>query len=148
MLKFCPTLLKKLKKINHNEGILNSSNKNKTMWDTIKLETGKNFSKADIQVLVIDHGYSCDQQVIADAFNNYFYSIADKITNNNTHNKTGTNKILLPLLFIFYHRSLNIPFLLWGLNLFQLKKWMWRSFYQVIKNQCCFNLFPTNVHMQ
>jgi len=86
------------------------------------LETGKNFSKADIQVLVIDHGYSCDQQATADAFNNYFYSIADTITNNNTHNKTGTNKILLPHLFIFYHRSLNSPFLLRGLNLFQLKK--------------------------
>ena len=70
------------------------------------------FSKPDIQVLVFHHGYSCDQQVIADAFNNYFYSIADTITSNNTHNKTGTNKILLPLLFIFYHRSLNIPFLL------------------------------------
>lgn len=54
----------------------------------------------------------CDQQVIADAFKNYFHSVADTITSNNTHNKTGTNKILLPLLIIFYHRSLNISFLL------------------------------------
>jgi hypothetical protein len=45
-----------------------------------------------IQVLVIDIGYSCNQPVIADAFNNYFHSIADTVTNNITHNKTGTNK--------------------------------------------------------
>ena len=100
------------KKINHNQGILKSSNKNKNIWDIIKLETGKNFSNADIHVLVIDNGYSCDEQIIADAFNNYFHSIADRVTNNNTHNKTGTNKILLPLLSIFYDRSLNISFLL------------------------------------
>ena len=106
------------KKINHNRGILKASNKNRTIWDIIKLETGKNFSNTDIQVLVIDNGYSCDQQVIADSFNNYFHSTADTITNNNTHNKTGTNKILLPLLFIFYHGSLNISCLLGGLNRF------------------------------
>jgi len=64
------------------------------------LET-ENFSKADIQVLFIGNGYSCDQQVTADAFNNYFYSIADTITNNNHNIKTGTNKLLLPLFFIF-----------------------------------------------
>jgi hypothetical protein len=76
------------------------------------LANGKNVSNADIQVLVVGNGYSCDQEVIVDAFNNYFHSIADTITNNNTHNKTGTNKILLPLLFIFYHTSQNISFLL------------------------------------
>jgi hypothetical protein len=35
---------------------------------------------------------SCDQQAIADAFNNYFLSTAYKITKNDTHNKVGTNK--------------------------------------------------------
>jgi hypothetical protein len=110
--KILSNITEEAKKINHNQGILKSSSKNKTILDIIKLETGKNFSNADIHVLVIDNGYSCDQQVIADAFNNYFHSIDNTITNNNTHNKTGTNKILLPLLFIFYDRSLNISFLL------------------------------------
>jgi hypothetical protein len=55
-----------------------SSNNNKTTWDIIKLETGKNFSDGDNQVLDIK-GKSSDQQDIADAFNNYFLSIANTI---------------------------------------------------------------------
>jgi hypothetical protein len=40
-------LLKKLKKINYNRRILKSSNNNKTTWDIIKLEIGKNFYNGD-----------------------------------------------------------------------------------------------------
>jgi hypothetical protein len=40
------------------------------------LDTGTNFSNGDIQVLDID-GKPYYQQAIADAFNNYFLSIAD-----------------------------------------------------------------------
>jgi hypothetical protein len=52
------------------------------------LETGKNFSNGDIPVLDIEGKPSCNQQAIADAFNNYFLSF----TKNNTHNKIGTNQ--------------------------------------------------------
>jgi len=56
---------------------LKSSNKNKTAWDIKNLETGKNFSNGDIPVMDIEGKPSCNQQAIADVFNNYFLSIAD-----------------------------------------------------------------------
>jgi len=56
------------------------------------LETGNNFSNGDIPVLDIEGQPSCNQQATADAFNNYFLSIADTFTKNNTHNKIGTNQ--------------------------------------------------------
>jgi hypothetical protein len=94
--------LEKQKKINNNRRILKLSNDDKTIWDIIKLEIGKNFSNADVHILVIDIGYSCNQPVIADAFSNYFHSIADIFTSNNTHNTTGTNKNITstPLIFL------------------------------------------------
>jgi hypothetical protein len=99
--------------MNYNRRILKSSSNNKTTWDIIKLEIGKHFSNGDNQVLDIK-GKSSDQRDIADAFNNYFLSIADTITEYKTHNKIGTDKILLPLISIFYHEFLKICFLLWG----------------------------------
>jgi hypothetical protein len=109
------SVIKEAKKMNYNRRILKSSNNNKTTWDIIKLEIGKNFPNGDNQVLDIK-GKSSDQRDIADAFNNYFLSIADTITEYKTHNnnKIGTDKILLPLISIFYHKFLKICFLLWG----------------------------------
>jgi hypothetical protein len=73
------------------------------------LETGKKFSNGDIPELDMKGKPSCSQQPVADAFNNYCLSIADTFTKNNTHNKLGTKKILLPLLSLFYLRFLKIP---------------------------------------
>ena len=44
--------------------------------------------QTDIQELVIDTKHLKDQQDIADTFNNYFSTIIDKISINNTNNKT------------------------------------------------------------
>jgi hypothetical protein len=41
------------------------------------LDTDANFSNGDIQVLDIEGKPSYYKQAIADAFNNYFFSIAD-----------------------------------------------------------------------
>jgi len=87
--------------MNYNRRILKSSNNNKTTWDIIKLEIGKNFSNGDNEVPDIK-GKSSNQRDIADAFNNYFLSISDTITENKTHNKIGTDKDITstPLYFL------------------------------------------------
>ena len=95
--KILSNIIKEAKNMNYNRRILQSSNNNKTTWDIIKLEIDKDFSNGDNQVLDIKEKSSG----IADAFNNYFLSIADIISENKTHNKTGTDKILLPLHSIF-----------------------------------------------
>jgi hypothetical protein len=67
--KILSNAIKEAKKMNYNRRILKSSNNNKTVWDIIKLEIGKNFSNGDNEVLDIK-GKSSDQRDIADAFNN------------------------------------------------------------------------------
>jgi len=42
---------------------------------------------------MIDSKHLKDQQDIADAFNNYFLSIIDKISKTNVYNKTNNEKI-------------------------------------------------------
>jgi hypothetical protein len=56
------------------------------------VETGKFFFLIEISVLDIKGKPSCNQQAFSDTFNNYFLSIADTFTKNNTHNKNGTNQ--------------------------------------------------------
>jgi hypothetical protein len=41
---------------------------------------------------MIEGAPSCDQQVIAEAFNNLFFSIVVTVNNKNTYNKTRINK--------------------------------------------------------
>jgi len=55
--------------------------KNKTVWNIIKLETGKKITNEDTHVLNIEGNITSKHQVIADAFNNYFLSAAEKINN-------------------------------------------------------------------
>jgi hypothetical protein len=75
------------------------------------LETGKNFSNGDIPVLDIEGKTSCNQQAIADVFNNYFLSIADTITENKTHNKIGTDQDITstPLYFLLQVSKNSFP---------------------------------------
>jgi len=69
----------------------------------------------EISVLDIKGKSSCNQQAIADAFNNYFLSIADTFTENNIHNKIGTK----PRYYFHSSLFLKIPLLLRGFNTFQ-----------------------------
>ena len=71
---------------------LKSSNKCKSTWDIIKELTSKQHSKADIQELMIDSKHLKDQQYMADAFNNYFLSIIDKISKSNVDNTINNEK--------------------------------------------------------
>ena len=73
--------------------IQKSSNKCKTSWDIIKKLSNNQHSQTGIQELMTDSKHTKDQQDIADAFNNYFTSIIDKISQNNVNNKTNNEKI-------------------------------------------------------
>ena len=57
-------------------------------WDIINKLSNNQQPQTDIQELIIDTKHLKDQQDIADTFNNYFSTIIDKISINNTNNKT------------------------------------------------------------
>jgi hypothetical protein len=61
-------------------------------------------------------------KAIADAFSNYFHSIADTITNNSAHNKTGTSKDITSTPLYSLSQISKNSFHQWGLNAFQLKQ--------------------------
>jgi hypothetical protein len=69
--------------------ILNSKNKMKTTWNINKLETGKKSSKRGVHFLNINGKLTDNQQTIANSFNNYFLTIADKIIDNIRNDKVG-----------------------------------------------------------
>ena len=81
------TIIKEGKTIYYNLKKLKSSNNCKTAWDIINKLPKKQHSKTHIQELMIDSKHLKDQQNIADAFNNYFSSIIDKISKNIVDNK-------------------------------------------------------------
>jgi len=80
----------------------------------------KQHSKTDMPELMIDSKHLKDQQDIADALNNYFSSIIDKISKNNVDNMISDK-----LLSTFHYYLGKIKFItphLWFLKLFQPKK--------------------------
>jgi hypothetical protein len=85
--------MKEAKRIHYDKKIQKSSKKCKPTWDIIKELSNKQHSQTGIQELMIDSKHLKDQQDIADAFNNYFSSIIDKISTNNVNNKTNNVKI-------------------------------------------------------
>jgi len=72
----------------YDKKIKKSSNKYKTTCDIIKKLINNQHSQISIQELTIDSNHLNDQQDTADAFNNYFSSIIDKISKNNINNET------------------------------------------------------------
>jgi hypothetical protein len=78
----------------HYDGkIKKSNNKNKTLWDIIKLEMGKKHTGNEMNMLNIKYKnyikgrLSNNHQDIAEAFNKHFISIPDEINKNNNNNK-------------------------------------------------------------
>jgi hypothetical protein len=70
--------------------ILNSRNKMKSTWEIINQERGEARNGIDIQLLIIDNNEIINQKQIANIFNNYFLTIADRITSdNNNHRNTN-----------------------------------------------------------
>ena len=75
-------VIKAAKQLYDNNKISKSSNKIKTTWDIIKMETCKNHTNKGTQLININGNLITNQQSIANSFNNYFLSVADKITSN------------------------------------------------------------------
>jgi hypothetical protein len=71
--------------------ITNSTNKIKTTWMIVNLETGRKASIAAIESLNTSGRIISNQQHTADAFNSYFLSIADKSSINNNNNNNNNN---------------------------------------------------------
>jgi hypothetical protein len=65
--------MKEAKSLNYNSTIPKSSDKNKTVWNIIKLETGKKSTNEDTHVLNIEENINSKHQVIADALINFKY---------------------------------------------------------------------------
>jgi hypothetical protein len=73
----------------------------KTTCNTVKTESGKKDKSADIYWSNNDGDESHDYQVISDSFNNYFLSIAEKITHNIINNNNiGSNNEETPLHYL------------------------------------------------
>jgi len=68
-----------------------SNNEIKTTWDIIKIETCKNHTNKSTQLINIDGNLITNQQSIADSFNNYFLTVADRITSNIKNDKISLN---------------------------------------------------------
>ena len=75
---------KEAKRMTYNTRILKSNNKSKTTWNIINDLLGKQHSTNEIQKLSIGNSHLTNQYDIADAFNNYFASMIDKMNNNKT----------------------------------------------------------------
>ena len=72
--------------------ILDSTNKIKTTWKIVNLETCTKGSNAAVDSLNIDGKIINNQQLIGNTYNNYFLSKTDNINtnnNNNNNNKSG-----------------------------------------------------------
>ena len=70
------------KQLYYNNKISKSSNKIKITWVIIKTETCKNHTNEGTHLINIDGKLITNQQSIANCFNNYFLTVADKITSN------------------------------------------------------------------
>jgi len=97
-----------------------SINKYKTTCDIIKKLTNIQHSQIGIQEPMIDNIHLKDQQDIADAFNNYFSSIIDKISKNYVNNETNNEKV--PTFHYYLEQNYVYPLPFWLLKHFQPRK--------------------------
>jgi hypothetical protein len=72
--------IEEAKRTYYDQKIQKSSNKCEATWDIIKKLTNNQHCQPDIKELIIDSTHLKDQQDIADAFDNYFSSVIDKIS--------------------------------------------------------------------
>jgi len=84
-------VIKAAKQLYYNNKVSKTNNKIKTTWDIIKTETCHNHTNKGTQLINIDGNLITNQQSIAGSFNNYFLTVADKITNNIKNDKTSLN---------------------------------------------------------
>jgi hypothetical protein len=81
-------VIKAAKKLQYNSNTINSDNKIKTMWNIVKSETGKRNCKIGVHQMNINGKLITNNHMIANSFNTYFSTIADKLTASNTNNNS------------------------------------------------------------
>jgi len=84
-------VIKPAKQLHYNNKISKSNNKIRTTWNIIKMVTCKNHTNKGTQFVNIDGNLITNQQLTAKTFNNYFLTVADKITTNIKIHKTSLN---------------------------------------------------------
>jgi len=90
-------VIKEAKILQYNKQILISSNKTRTTWNTVKSKTGKKRGKEEISLLNINGKLIKNQQTIANSFNNYFSTTAEKLMGANQFDKMSQLKNGVPL---------------------------------------------------
>jgi hypothetical protein len=80
-------LIKEAKKQQYSKRISVSKTKVKTIWNIVKAETSKKTEKEGITLINYNGLPIDDQQAIANIFNSYFSSLADKIFATNTNER-------------------------------------------------------------
>jgi len=92
--EYCKLYCKRLSKVireakilQYKKQILTSQNKTRTTWNIVRSETGKKTEKEDITSLSINGTLIQNQQTIANFFNNYFATVAEKLIKSNHMDK-------------------------------------------------------------
>jgi hypothetical protein len=114
-IKYCKLLtqvIREAKKAYYNSIIRNSHNKIKTTWSVIKKETGNKIYKDEPQLLKINNIRINNKVHIANAFNEYFTSVAQTIVDdrNKDNNKNMTDN---PLYYLNNMSNFNFEAIKW-----------------------------------
>jgi hypothetical protein len=110
--KILSSIINEAKKLAYSSKIKKSIIPNKTLWDIIKMETGKtNSTKNDIiDKLQIGDELVNDYKIIAETFNKYFLAIAETIAVNNNFNACSTNNGYITTPTQYLYQSFNCTF--------------------------------------
>jgi hypothetical protein len=101
-------VIKEAKKLNYAEKINKSLNKNKTIWDILKLETNKTGKTDKVITLNIEGTPVSNHQEIANEFNKYFLSVAKNINIKSNDFKSHKLDNTIPLHYLL--QSFKTPF--------------------------------------
>ena len=92
--KYCNILsgvIKEAKRLKYDSKIKKSNNKNKTIWDIVKFETNRGSHNDRICTLKVNGKRIRENHVIAETFNKYFLSVAEKSNVKNKQTNINTS---------------------------------------------------------
>ena len=90
--KLLSKVIKEAKILQYKKEILTSYNKTRTTWNIVKSETGEKRGKEEISLLNVNGKFIRNQQTTANSFNDYFLTIAKKLTGANQIDKLSPLK--------------------------------------------------------
>jgi hypothetical protein len=122
--KTLSTVIKEAKRLKYESKNKKSNNQNKTIWDIVKMETGKiNTQENDnIDALKFEGKIVNDYKETADTLNKHFISVAENIVTKNNHNDSSINSMYKTTPIHYLLQSLSVPFQTLNLSYYQLGK--------------------------